>query len=62
MHTPDNDIVVAMVNNETTVKSYFSAPGNIVELRPANASFNSQFYPASEVTIQGKVIGLHREY
>lgn len=58
----NNDIVVAMVNNETAVKSYFSAPGNIVELRPANASFNSQFYPASEVTIQGKVIGLHREY
>lgn len=58
----NSDIVVALVDNETTVKSYFSAPDNQVELRPANASFQSQFYQTSEVTIQGKVIGLHREY
>lgn len=58
----DSDIVVALVDNENTVKSYFSAPGNQLELRPANASFQSQFYPACEVVIQGKVIGLHREY
>lgn len=58
----NNDIVVALVDNETTVKSYFSAHDNQVELRPANTSFQSQFYHASKVTIQGKVIGLHREY
>jgi len=58
----NSDIVVALVNNETTVKSYFSAPDNHLELRPANVAFQSQFYPASEVVIQGKVIGLNREY
>ena len=55
------DIVVALVENETTVKSlYFH--NNQVELRPANPDFKSQFYPLGKVSIQGVVIGLHRTY
>ncbi len=58
----NGDIVVALVNNENTVKSYFSLPGGQVELRPANSEFQPQVYPSRDVTVQGKVIGLHREY
>ena len=55
------DIVVALVENETTVKSiYFS--GDQVELRPANSDFESQFYPLEKVFVQGVVIALHRTY
>ena len=56
------DIVVALVDNETTVKSYFPLRGGRVELRPANADYSTQVYPASQVKIQGKVISLQREY
>lgn len=55
------DIVVALVENETTVKSLYIKDGTI-ELRPANTSFKSQFYPLDKVFIQGVVIALHRTY
>ncbi|MPN47258.1 LexA repressor [bioreactor metagenome] len=56
------DIVVALVNNETTVKSYFPLKGGRIELRPANAEFSTQVYPANQVQLQGRVIALQREY
>ena len=56
------DIVVALVQNETTVKSYFPLRGGRVELRPANSDFSTQVYPDAHVQIQGKVVGLQREY
>ena len=55
------DIVVALVENETTVKSLY-VKGDRVELRPANPAFDSQFYPMDKVQIQGIVIALHRTY
>ena len=56
------DIVVALVHEETTVKSYFPRHGGRIELRPANEEFDSQIYPKTHVNIQGKVVGLQREY
>ena len=56
------DIVVALVQNETTIKSYFPLRGGRIELRPANSEFNTQVYPDAHVKIQGKVVGLQREY
>lgn len=55
------DIVVAMVNGETTVK-YLYIHQNKVELRPANDEFEPQFYPLEEVFIQGKVVALQRTF
>lgn len=55
------DVVVALVNNEVTVKSFYPKSGNIVELHPANRDFKIQSYPAAEVEIQGKVILLQRQ-
>lgn len=55
------DIVVALVDNETTVKSLY-IKDDTVELRPANPAFESQFYPLDRVFIQGVVIALHRTY
>ena len=56
------DIVVALVNDEVTVKTIYFHKGARVELRPANSDFSPQFYPAAQVKIQGKVVGLQREY
>jgi repressor LexA len=55
------DIVVALVDNETTVKSLYVRESR-VELRPANKAYRSQFYPLDRVFIQGVVIALHRTY
>jgi repressor LexA len=55
------DIVVALVEDETTVKSLY-IKGDMVELRPANKDFESQFYPLDKVYVQGVVIALQRRY
>lgn len=55
------DVVVALIGNETTVKSLYLSDSRI-ELRPANPDFKSQFYPAEKVAIQGVVIALLRTY
>jgi len=56
----DGDVVAALVNGETTVKSFYLKNNDQVELHPANPDFSVQCYPASEVAVQGKVIALHR--
>ncbi len=57
------DVVAALVDGETTVKSYFlSAANKQVELRPANPEFESRFYKSEEVKIQGRIVSLMRKY
>ena len=55
------DLVVAMVENETTVKTLYIKNG-MAELRPANPDFKPQFYPLDKLEIQGVVIALMRTY
>lgn len=55
------DVVIALVGNETTVKSLYLR-NNLVELRPANPAFKSQFHPPDKVFIQGVVIALLRTF
>lgn len=56
------DVVVALVHDETTVKSYYNPGNGKIELRPANPQFKPQFYPQEDVKIQGKVIALQRQF
>ena len=53
------DVVVALVENETTVK-YLYIQDTGVELRPANPEYASQIYPLDKVFIQGVVVALQR--
>lgn len=55
----EGDIVVALIETETTVKSYYMAKEKI-ELRPANKEFRSQLFDPELVQIQGRVIALQR--
>ena len=55
------DIVVALVENETTVKSLYYKDG-MIELRPANDDYQSQFYEPEKVFFQGTVIALQRTF
>jgi len=55
------DIVVAMVDGETTVKSLYLTDGQW-ELRLANPEYRSRFFPLDRLTIQGVVIALQRTF
>jgi repressor LexA len=57
------DIVVALVQNEeaTLKRFYREGPGKI-RLQPANVEIAPMIYPANEVKIQGRVIGVLRKY
>lgn len=58
----NGDIVVAMIDGETTVK-YFERKGAHVRLLPANPKFKPiEIPPHSENVIQGKVISVQRFY
>jgi len=77
----NGEIVVASVENESTVKRYFlrskpsaepapkasrqmepEASSKMVELRPANPSMQSMWYPPDQVHIQGVLVGLIRKF
>jgi len=68
------EIVVALIDGavngaEATLKYFYpqtDSPSYLangsIELRPANSSMDSMFFPADEVTIQGVVVGSFRFY
>ena len=54
------DIVVALVDDEATVKRFF-IDGDRVRLQPENPTIEPNLFDIKDVMILGKVIGLHRE-
>ena len=60
----DGDIVVAGINEEeATVKIFHrtgTPKGSTITLTPANESFSSQEFPATEVTVFGKLVSVLR--
>lgn len=54
----NGDTVVAMVEDEATVKHFYKEDGRI-RLQPANSTMEPMFYP--QVEIIGKVVGLIRK-
>lgn len=63
----NGEIVVAMVNNEATVKRFYLHQGQRlaqpqVELRPANSEMESMFFSPEKVQIKGIVVGLMRKF
>ena len=58
----NGDIVVALTNeNEATLKR-FRKRGDTIALEPANQAFETRIYSAGQITIQGILIGLIRQY
>ena len=53
------DVVVALVDEEATVK-HFYPNGRVIELRPANADMQPMVFPAQDVSLQGVVVALQR--
>jgi repressor LexA len=56
------EIVVALVRgSETTLKRYY-LEGASVRLQPSNVEMEPIYVPASQVAIQGRVLGILRKY
>jgi repressor LexA len=62
--TADNgEIVVALIEGtDATLKRFFREPDGNVRLQPANAQMDPILVPASDVKIQGRVVGVLRKY
>ncbi len=58
----DGDIVVALCSGTEATLKHFYREGERVRLQPANAAMQPILLPASQVEIQGKVIGVMRKY
>jgi repressor LexA len=59
----DGEVVVALVGGDSvTVKRLYREPENRIRLQPANAAMSPIFVDASEVAVQGVVVGLIRRF
>ena len=56
------DIVVALVEDQEATLKKLKIKGSIVELEASNPNFKTQKFNASEVKIQGRLVGLLRTY
>jgi repressor LexA len=53
--------VVALINNEATVKKYYQREGH-VELRPAHTGMEPLIIDEGDLRIEGRVVGVMRHY
>jgi repressor LexA len=58
----DGEMVVALVGDEVTLKRIYREGSAAVRLQPANPALPTLIAPASEVQVQGVVVGLLRRY
>ncbi len=57
----NGEIVVALINNEATVKKYYQRE-NYVELRPAHTGMEPVIVKGGDLRIEGKIVGVIRHY
>ncbi|MDR3450421.1 MAG: transcriptional repressor LexA [Alphaproteobacteria bacterium] len=61
--TADNGaIVVALIDGQEATLKYLKREGSQIALEPANRNYETRRLPASRVKVQGKLVGLLRNY
>jgi len=58
----DGAIVVALVDEQEATLKYLKRKGGEIELEPANKNYQTRRLPAGRVRVQGKLVGLLRNY
>lgn len=58
----NGDIVVALVEDQEATLKRFRQTGSTIALEPANASLSPQIYRDDQVKVQGRLVGLIRNY
>ena len=55
-------IVVALIDGEEVTLKRLRRRGQAIALEPANSSFETRIFPPDRVKVQGRLIGLLRQY
>ena len=58
----NGDIVVALVEDQEATLKRFRQTGTTIALEPANAALTTQVYRDDQVKVQGRLVGLIRNY
>jgi repressor LexA len=58
----DGDIVVALVEDHEATLKRFHRHGQSIALEAANPAYETRIYPADQVRVQGRLVGLIRTY
>jgi len=58
----NGDIVVALVEDQEATLKRFRQNGSTISLEPANAAMSPQVYRDDQVKVQGRLVGLIRNY
>ena len=58
----EGEIVVALVDGSDATLKRFYREGNLIRLQPSNAEMTPIYAPATNVSIQGRVLGILRKY
>lgn len=58
----DGEVVVALVNGEEATLKTLQRKGHHIALIPANRDYDTQIFKANNVQIQGRLVGLMRQY
>jgi repressor LexA len=58
----EGEIVVALVDGSDATLKRFYREGSLIRLQPSNTEMAPIYAPASNVSIQGKVLGVLRKY
>ena len=56
------DIIVALVEGSETTLKRFYPEGDRIRLQPSNAEMAPLYFPAADVAVQGRVLGVLRRY
>jgi repressor LexA len=59
---PGETVVALVGEDEATVKRFYREPGGKIRLQPANSQMSPIVVPATDVKIQGRVVGVLRKY
>jgi repressor LexA len=58
----NGSIVVALIDDQESTLKYLKREGSQIALEPANKNYETRRFPASRVKVQGKLVGLLRNY
>ena len=61
-HAENGEIVVALVDRLEVTLKRFRRSGTSIALEPENPAYQTRILPANRVAVQGKLVGLMRNY
>ena len=60
--TNNGDIVVALIDGQEATLKRIRKKSNSIALEPANKNFETRIFGPKRITIQGKLVGIIRNY